>query len=128
MTRLCTVLIAVCDREARLATILGSLFVQIPRGPSDPAHERSFEAEAWHSRQYHLVSVIAVWSYVIPPDMIRLCTRAMESGTVFNYLSVDFMQSVIPTVDYLLKNNVNVIVISGNLDLIWYGVKYCARV
>lgn len=44
----------------------------------------------------------------------------MESGTVFNYLSVDFMQSVIPTVDYLLKNNVNVIVISGNLDLIWY--------
>jgi len=44
----------------------------------------------------------------------------MESDTVFNYLSVDFMQSVVPTVDYLLKNNVNVIVYSGNLDLIWY--------
>eukprot|EP00029_Vermamoeba_vermiformis_P011734 TRINITY_DN6535_c0_g1_i1.p1 TRINITY_DN6535_c0_g1~~TRINITY_DN6535_c0_g1_i1.p1 ORF type:complete len:430 (-),score=129.79 TRINITY_DN6535_c0_g1_i1:26-1315(-) len=49
------------------------------------------------------------------PDNV---TWAMESDTVFNYLSVDFMQSVIPTVDYLLKNNVNVVVISGNLDLI----------
>jgi len=51
----------------------------------------------------------------IIPDNV---TWGGQAGQVFEQLSVDFMQSVIPTVDYLLKEGVNVVVYSGNLDLI----------
>ena len=41
-----------------------------------------------------------------------------QSNAVFQALSVDFMQPVISTVDYLLSNNIHTVVYSGNLDLI----------
>jgi len=45
-------------------------------------------------------------------------TWGSQADDVFEYLSVDFMQEVVSTVDWLLKNNGKVIVYSGNLDLI----------
>lgn len=41
-----------------------------------------------------------------------------QSNDVFSHLSVDFMQDVTPTVDYLLEKGFPVVVYSGNLDLI----------
>jgi len=41
-----------------------------------------------------------------------------QANQVFQFLSVDFMQSVVDTVDYLLAENVKVVIYSGNLDLI----------
>jgi len=41
-----------------------------------------------------------------------------QSENVFRALYVDFMQDVTSTVDYLLNNGVNVVVYTGNLDLI----------
>lgn len=41
-----------------------------------------------------------------------------QSNNVFSKLSVDFMQSVVPTVDELLTSGIHVVVYSGNLDLI----------
>jgi len=51
---------------------------------------------------------------IIPSNV----TWGGQSNDVFNALSVDFMQSVVSTVDWLLQHDVRVIVYSGNLDLI----------
>eukprot|EP01121_Diplochlamys_sp_Union-15-3_P012629 TRINITY_DN380_c0_g1_i3.p1 TRINITY_DN380_c0_g1~~TRINITY_DN380_c0_g1_i3.p1 ORF type:complete len:365 (-),score=56.13 TRINITY_DN380_c0_g1_i3:339-1433(-) len=51
---------------------------------------------------------------IIPSNV----TWGGQAADVFQYLSVDFMQPVIETVNYLLENDILVVVYSGNLDLI----------
>jgi len=51
---------------------------------------------------------------IIPANV----TWGAQSADVFTYQSVDFMKPVIDAVDYLIKNNLKVVVFQGQLDMI----------